>query len=205
MKKVLVLGDLSKCRYHDLTELRPLTESLAGEYEICMSEDYPDLTVEMLNKFDGIVNYIDNWQDRGNKLAENAMEEYIKNGGRMLVIHCGVIVNSAHRLTQVFGGTFKGHADYQPLVFEAAAGHEVTEGMKTFTVPEEPYRFELSDEQNTELLMTYELEGHKYPAGWLRHHGRGSIIYLLPGHNSRTFDNDEVVQLYRRAVIWVTA
>lgn len=206
MKKLLVLGDLSEYRFHNLAELEPLVKVLEKEYEVCLSEAYPDLTAEALAGISGVINYIDNWQERGNTASEHVLEEYIKNGGRMLVLHCGIILKSAASLRDAFGGSFTGHAQYQPLLFKASeARHEVIEGMHSFTAMEEPYRFDLTEEGHTEVLLTYELEGQEYPAGWVRRHGSGSILYLLPGHNRKTFENEEVLRLCRRAVDWMAA
>lgn len=206
MKKVLVLGDLSDCRYHNLAELEPLVKKLEHGYEVCLSEGYPAVIDEVLAGFSGVVNYIDNWQDRGNAAAELVLENYIRNGGRMLVLHCGIIMKSAESLTDVFGGSFAGHAEYQTLIFNVSrVRHEVTDGIQAFAVPEEPYQFVLSGEEDTEVLLTYELDGQEYPAGWVRRHGRGAILYLLPGHNRKVFENEEVLRLCSRAVDWMTA
>lgn len=72
--------------------------------------------------------------------------------------------------------------------------HPLTKGCGDFTLMEEPYQFEMEEDEK-EIFLTYLYRGEEYPAGWRKSFGEGEIIYLTPGHTPEKFENEEYTKL----------
>lgn len=204
MSKILLLGDRLKARYHSLDEINPLIKVLEEYYEIVVSEDYPEITKGSLEGIDLILNYIDNWQDWGNETAEGVLYDYLHKGGRILTIHCGIILTSATKLLASHGASFKGHAEYDLLTFNRIDDkHYITKDMDSFSIYDEPYEFEFISNRKIEMIMEYDLKGKTYPAAWTVEEGMGKLAYLAFGHDSKTFAQKPVQDIIKRSVDWL--
>lgn len=52
-----------------------------------------------------------------------------------------------------------------------------------------------TDPRSGEILM-------QETAGWVRVAGRGHVVYLMPGHNAREFDDPTYTRIVANAVVW---
>ena len=51
------------------------------------------------------------------------------------------------------------------------------------------------DERNDQMFM-------QDRAGWLKGHGEGEVIYLMPGHAATDFENDNFAQMIMNSITW---
>jgi len=204
-KKILVLGDFTYVRWHSMRELEETFGNMLNPYyEVIFSEDYTDLSTEILEEYDLCINYIDNWEDRGTKQAAAALGNYVHKGGKLLTLHTGIILKTAPELLKMHGATFTGHEEYCELIYSNTnLQHEITQGLRPFAIGEEPYEFELYPETKKEIILQYERQGKYYPAAWVIHHGEGKLVYLSPGHNSTSFKNSSVQELIYASIKWL--
>ncbi|MDF2484340.1 MAG: glycosyl hydrolase [Herbinix sp.] len=204
MSRILLLGDQSRPRYHSLQEIDPLLGRIQEFHEVVESEEYSELKKDQLFDFDVIINYIDNWQDRGNERAEQVLCEYLKEGGKILSIHNGIILKSAVELLRLHGASFQGHAAYDLLTYEKTQrNHFITQDMEPFSIYEEPYEFDFNGVQKVDIILDYHLNGKSYPAGWVTEEGRGRLVYLAFGHDRKTFENKPIQELILRSIDWL--
>ena len=195
MKRILLLGDAANAPYHPLTRVEPgLRRALDGLGTLEVRTDYRALKCAELSQFDMIVSYIDTFPDMGPFEAELA--QYIRGGGRVLALHNGIITPDGSALASCYGGVFLTHPEYQPLRYRAAPQAGWLEP-RAFEMAEEPYMVRPLDGEN-EVFLTFELDGHAFPAGWIRRAGRGSVLYLAPGHDDRTTENPAFTHLLRQ-------
>ena len=204
-KTCLILGDTANAKWHFLDKAEPaLREVLADAYELTFSEAYPDLTLDGLRAYDLVVNYIDNWAERGTVAAGVALQTFVSTGGQLLCLHSGIIQRNPFFLQQMQGGAFTKHEAYATLNYRnTEVVHPVTSGVEAFSMGEEPYEFLLDPLTERTLLQEYELNGAVYPAAWVIDYGFGRIVYLAQGHDARSFAVPGFRQLIRNSALWL--
>lgn len=204
MSKILLLGDRSEVLYHNMDEMKPLINVLEEHYEVVVSEDYPEITKNSLVGIDLILNYIDNWQNRGNEKVEGVLCDYLLEGGRILTVHSGILITSASKLLALHGASFNGHEDYDLLTFKRLGdSHYITKDMNSFSIYDEPYEFEFMSDRKVDIIMEFEFKGKTYPAGWTVEEGAGKLAYLAFGHDSKTFAQKPVQEIIKRSIDWL--
>jgi trehalose utilization protein len=180
-----------------------LIDRLKEYYDLEVSEDYQVITKEYLKGFDLIMNYIDNWEDRGNEETELSLFDYVTEGGRILTLHCGIIVKSAAKLLALHGASFRGHEEYDLLMYKKPKEHFITESMEQFFIYEEPYEFDFFNYHKLEIILEYERNGKTYPGGWTTKEGKGKLAYLAFGHDQYTFVEKPIQELILRSIEWL--
>lgn len=204
MGKILLLGDKENPPYHNLAEMNPLIQRLEELYEIVISEEYPNISKEELNSFDLVINYIDNWEERGKDEAEKTFYEYFIEGGRILTLHRGIVLKSADKLLKLHGASFIGHEQYDLLTFtKSEREHPITKDMGSFSIYEEPYEFHFVQGKELDIFLSYTFNKKQYPAGWTSEEGEGKLVYLAFGHSESTFAETAVQELVLKAIEWL--
>jgi len=204
MGRILLVGDKKKPRYHSLVEITPFIQRLKQFHEVVVSEDYPQICKEELSGFDLVLNYIDNWEERGNKEAEQALYEYFIEGGRILTLHGGIILKQSDKLLGLHGATFKGHEEYDLLTYtKSEKEHPITKGMESFSIHDEPYEFDFFPDKELDIFLSYTLNDKVYPAGWTSKDGEGRLVYFAFGHSESTFVENAVQELVLKGIEWL--
>lgn len=192
-KNALLLGDNLKADYHPLSKVEKLMTCLWEDMlTIHSTEDYEEL-LELQN-YDVCILYGDRFKNPVLEEYAIAIEEFVQRGGKLLIIHNGISMQSSDRFARMVGARFINHPDYTDLVYYGMQeGLEQFGFEKEFEIQEEPYRFEFVDGEEVTLLFEYEHKteggGIRYPGGWTREYGSGRMVYLAPGHDSRSFEN----------------
>ena len=202
MKKALLLGDYTMATWHPLREVDEEIKRILSDYEIDICECYPALTVERLQEYDFVINYIDAYDSRGDADLAAAFITYVASGGVMMVLHNGIIAHKHRELEQMYGGAFTHHPKHDLLKFVHADSHPLGKTIMPFSVDEEPYMFTMSNIAEITILMNFEYKGERYPAVWVRAFGKGKILYITPGHNAKTFRNEGMEILIRQGALW---
>jgi type 1 glutamine amidotransferase len=203
-RKALLLGDYTYPEFHPLQGIdREVTHILQDWMTVQCSENRKMLLKENISGFDLCISYVDNWKDPMSPQQTAGLLSYVSGGGGLLVLHNGISMSSNYEIAQLLGAKFARHPAYAPLEFRTAApDHPVMEGIASFAMDEEPYRFEFDPFTHKTVLLEYELEGDVRPAGWAHTYGLGRVVYLMPGHHQVTFRNKHFERLMVQAAKW---
>ena len=185
MKKVLILGDNERAVYHPLERMLPGMKKALEGYEVEAVIDYRTMSAkDLLEAAPVMINYIDNYQENGD--FDQILEEYLRLGGRMIALHCGIINREGSILEEAYGGNFITHPEYRNLNYKVSDGCSWLTG-KAFSFGEEPYQIRQTDgERQYFLSYTDDKEECADAAGWVRKYHKGTVLYLQPGHDERT-------------------
>jgi type 1 glutamine amidotransferase len=202
-KRAILIGDNTLADWHPLKGPgKEITEALS-EFEIVQSEDYDQFREENLKQYDLCISFIDRWNYRMTDDQTCGLLSYVCHGGGLLIIHNGIALQARYELAQLAGGKFLGHPEEKVLNYKpTSSGHVIMEGIEAFAVKEEPYRFELDNMVETQILMEYEDEGKLWPAAWAHDYGFGRVAYLSPGHNIETYRDPMFRKIIGRSGLW---
>ncbi len=204
-KKAILIGDNGKMKYHPLSGPDRELSDILDEFEMEITEDYDSFKEESLKAFDLCISFTDCWDDKLGDEQAVGLLSYVAHGGGLLSIHNGISLCGRYELAQLHGGKFTGHPEQKVLTYTPAfPGHVITDGIKSFSVLEEPYMFDMDDFTDTSILLEYESEGRKWPAAWAHVYGMGRVVYLSPGHNLETFLEPVYRKLISRSAAWAT-
>jgi len=202
-KKILVIGDYETARFHPLKGVDERLVKILKDYEVTCTENYAHLTSEELKKYGLLINYADAWQTRGTRQSAGAILSYIAEGGSMLTFHSGIIMSSMPEMEFLQGGHFTGHPEACELTYSPTeTEHQILEGIQPFTIFEEPYRINMAELAEPEILLTYFHDGQDFPAAWTLLYGMGKVVYLSVGHQAKSFDNEMYAKLILNSVAW---
>jgi len=202
MKKALLFGDYKAGTWHPLRDVDEAIIRVLDDFEVTVCEEYPALTLEALQAYDVVINYIDAWGKRGNTDFAGALIGYVAGGGALLSLHGGIIAHSLSEIEQMIGGSFTNHPPREVIEYVHSAPHPIMRGVDPFSLDEEPYMFTMDNVAKLTMLMEYVYKGEKYPAAWLRGYGRGKSCYLSMGHTAESFENEGCAKLLRRCALW---
>jgi type 1 glutamine amidotransferase len=209
-KKALFLGDYTDPGWHPAKDAdKYISKALEDNFKVKCTEDYGKLAIEELKTYDLIINYADCWGKKCSKETIAAIITYVVNGGGILSIHNGILVpaEGGSELRQLFGARFTGHSEYKPLDFYRAIQykeHPILKDFAPFTMGEEPYEFEMDTFADLQMLLEYRRAGQRFPAVWARNYGLGRMVYLVPGHDNRSFEVPAFQKLITRSAEWLT-
>ena len=74
---------------------------------------------------------------------------------------------------------------------EVYMNHKFTDGREKTVL----MGFRFLDDRNGQMFM-------QDRAGWLKKHGKGEVVYLMPGHSATDFENDNFAQMILNAITW---
>lgn len=195
-QKILILGDEEKAPYHPLSRVLPgIRNALSEMGQIDACTEYSNLKIEQLNQYTGIISYLDNYKQLEG--FDDILAEYIIQGGKVLALHNGIITLERSRLEQAYGGNFITHPPYCLLEYhvENKKKNQWNCG-KLFCMEEEPYMVQRFDEKS-EVFMRFKYKETLYDAGWYREYYKGRVVYLAPGHDERTAQQDVFQKVLR--------
>ncbi len=179
MKKALMLGNYV-ARYHSAkgvdTRLRELLE---GRFEIDYTEDEGRLDVKTLMGYDMVISYLEFSKEPLSDEQVHALVSFVSGGGALVAFHNGISLQRRPEFMQLVGAKFTGHPHYDGLpqisYKVVKLDHPIMEGIADFTMGDEPYRFQMEELADKELLLEYEYEDTRWPAGWVRTFGKGRV------------------------------
>ena len=205
ISKGIILGDYTNPPYHPLKDVDVEIKGIfQEEIEFEATEDYSMLNYEKLNNYHLLVLYTDCFSVPQPKAYINSIIKYVENGGNLLVIHNGISLQEDEAFVDLIGARFTGHPDYTELKISVKEPkHPISEGIDEFIIPEEPYRYELKEDDNKLIILDYTHEGQIYPAAWCKFIGKGKLVYLMPGHNLASFKNENYRKIIYQSGKWL--
>lgn len=199
MKKIFVFGMYEKAMYHPLTGVAQYLESILPDVQFTFTEQIMDLC--RLEEYDGVISYWDDWNQPIPEEASLALQQYVKNGGSLLVLHNGISVQLQEPLAKMIGARFLTHPAQEEITF-CLKDTVFTKGCSKFQLVEEPYQFDMEDDDK-DVFMHYVYHGKAYPAAWHKTYGKGEVIYLMPGHTPEKFRNAEYTKLVQNCILYL--
>lgn len=196
MKRILVLGMYEDAMYHPLTGVDEYLKRILPEYEFVITDDVWELC--NVSTYAGFISYWDDWNNKIPDGAADALFDYVQQGGKVLALHNGISLQLQEKLKVMLGGKFLTHPAQEEITF-VLEECELTEGCGDFSLMEEPYQFELVEDDKN-IFMTYLYRGEEYPAGWRKNFGAGEVIFLTPGHTAEKFQNPSYTRLIQNCV-----
>jgi type 1 glutamine amidotransferase len=204
--KALLIGNNDDAPYHPLHAVdSQLQTILKNEIEVVSSDDYDQLIISNLSQYNLCISYTDCWSGSISDQQMAGLLTYVAGGGNVLVLHCGISIQTRHEGAQLVGARFTGHPESDNLSFRLESlDHPILKGISTFEMMEEPYRFNLGVLTEREILLSYAHEGEMWPAAWTQTFGLGRVVYLMPGHELASFQHPEYAKLLVNTVRWLT-
>lgn len=188
MKKILVLGDYVGSPYHPFTGVDEEIKSIIGDaYEVVCTGNYNSILE--INDYDLFISYTDCWKNEPIDDEKTAsLLSYVALGGKMLVIHCGISLQTRSEIAQMMGAKFLNHPKKTILNVQVIDEKEVlTKNISSFETFEEPYRFEFEKNSELTFITNYVDEGEIYRNSWKKKFGKGEIVFLMNGHCADNF------------------
>jgi type 1 glutamine amidotransferase len=207
IKKALLLGDYSHPLGHPSHPLTEVDKEIEGIFKdifsLTCTEDYNILTSEHLRDYDLCILYVDCWGKMVGKAFTHNLYNFIKDGGGILIIHNGISLDSNIEYAEMVGAKFLGHPPRAKLTVKSTGSNDyIMDGISEFEIEDEPYRFEMFNNSEKSIFMIYYHEGKTYPAGWTRQIGKGKLVYIMAGHDTKSFENVAYRKIILRSGLW---
>ncbi|MCL2014979.1 MAG: ThuA domain-containing protein [Defluviitaleaceae bacterium] len=151
--------------------------------------------------------------------VQQAFIDFIADGGGMLVVHNGLVPGeNTTKLDKVIGSKFKWHPNDCPVVTESIKPHPITKNIEQFCEVDEHYYLDILANDIDVIMASYSAaqgSPEKYtedpyhnapakiePSGYVRHHEKGRICVLTPGHHLKVWHNANFQLLLDNSLRW---
>ncbi|NEA31535.1 ThuA domain-containing protein [Streptomyces sp. SID13031] len=140
------------------------------------------------------------------------LEGFLARGGGLLAIHSSTIafpgLQSWHQAVGAIweqGKTFHPPLD-RTLVRRTEVKHPIADGLGDFWVEDERYSdLDLADGSAIEVVYVHTHDDVTHPLVWAREYGGGRVVYSALGHDARSYESSDHVELLRRSTEWLKA
>ncbi|MGN7168854.1 ThuA domain-containing protein [Paenibacillus cellulositrophicus] len=134
------------------------------------------------------------------------LQRYVSVGGGLLVLHSGTVgYRDIEDVRRLVGGVFHHHPEQCPVTVEPVQDTEITRGVHAFTLQDEHYFMDMTDQSDVNIFMVTRSEHGEQPGGWTRTEGEGRVCVLTPGHNLAVWLHPGYQQLLRQALTWTAS
>ncbi|MBO9377047.1 hypothetical protein GG804_09725 [Sphingomonas histidinilytica] len=136
------------------------------------------------------------------------LDDHVRLGGRLLVIHTGTICwDNQPGWPAIMGGGWQWGVSYHPplgavRVELTEAGRARSDGPSRFEIVDEAYH-QLSPTADCEILAMADAGEGAQPVAWLRHHGRGRVGVDALGHDGRSLRDPGHAALIGAMLSWL--
>lgn len=199
--KILVIGNYTDAMYHPLGGVDEELKKIFPDIELFCTDETKRLLDLKTEKIAGVISYLDIWNGQLTDTESEALYSFVAEGGALLILHNGISIQSQDKLKIMMGGKFITHPPMEKIEFKVKS-HEITMGCEDFYMEEEPYQFEL-EEDDKEIFLTYIYRKKEYAAGWSKCIGKGHIVFLTPGHTAGIFKNTNYIKLIQNSMQWL--
>ncbi|MDF2538320.1 MAG: ThuA protein, partial [Herbinix sp.] len=194
LKKIFFLGTVN-AQYHPMEGIDERLTELLTDFKVTAFRDSKVLEPSKLKDCTVFILYREFNLPALTEDETAALLTYVAEGGALFVLHNGISVQGKSELSQLIGAKFTGHPPYDtlPEIFyhREQPSHPIFTGVSDFKMYDEAYQFEMDSFADKEILLSYDFEGSRVPAGWVRGYGKGRMLYLCCGHNKECFFNTE--------------
>jgi len=140
--------------------------------------------------------------------AERGLAGHLQRGGALLGMHVSATsMTTMSGWSSMLGGhwvrgrTMHPKQDLATILVRSGA-HPIVEGLADFTVFDERYSY-LHTNPDITVLCEHFTDQQMHPIVWARQSGTGRVVYDGLGHDTRSYDSADHVELLRRSVGWL--
>lgn len=198
--EILFLGHNSE--HHHSEKLAPILSAALFKKGINISytADPDDLNPEKLNQYDGLIIYANH--DEITPSQEKALLDFVEKGGGFIPIHsASYCFRNSQKYVELVGAQFKSHDTGTFVAKIINNSHPITKDLQEFETWDETYVHHQHN-QDREVLMVREENGHQEPWTWTRTHGAGRVFYTAYGHDERTWSHPGFHALVENGILW---
>ena len=138
-------------------------------------------------------------------ISASALEKligFVKEGGGILAIHAATAsFKETLPYFEILGGRFIGHGPVEKFKVRNVKG-EIFGNLGNFVVTDELYIHEL--QPGIQVHFTAKHEGKDVPIVWTYWYGNGKVCYAVPGHTTKSMQNETYQEVLKRGLLWVT-
>lgn len=209
---------LSGSNNHDWEKTTKVLENIFLSeriFDYCVTLKPDTLDKTDLEEFDVILSNWNSWPEneiRWPEQAENALSEFIKNGGGFVTFHSSTSAfyewPEFEKITTAAWIEGTSHGKNSPTkVNIESQDHPVTQGMNDFFIFDELW-IDAEDNPEFEVLGTATNNKLKneakptQPAIMVSHYGKGRIFHTILGHDARAMRNSGFQALLKRGIEW---
>lgn len=129
------------------------------------------------------------------------LPERIKNYDLVGIHSASDSFKNSDRYGQLIGGRFSGHAHGTFTVEVVDKWHPITVGLKEFEITDEDYQHAYHPEADIHVIARK--KGDDRNMAWVKHVGKGRLVYLANGHGVAAFKTPGFQKLLVNAMYWV--
>lgn len=144
----------------------------------------------------------------------DAFEQWLKDGGAFLGIHCATDTLASHpRYPQIIGAKFDGHPWEADATVTIKVHEPDWEACKPYapgaTFQEEIYHFKDFDPTQVRVLMSLDMsrtelkKPYHVPIAWCKSYGRGKVFYTELGHRDDVWASERYQAHLIGAIQWL--
>lgn len=198
--------------WHPFAETTPIIARLLDELGVTVSiaADVDEALTEGITA-DLLVVHLGQPRDGAAVPAPSAglgLREYLRSGRPLLGVHVAAtsFIDEPDWAAALGGHWLRGVSMHpeQSSAHVRMRAHPVTSGVADFSVFDERYT-DLSVSDEVEVLATHRHNGADHPLLWLREANAayGRAVYDALGHDARSYDSAEHLEVLRRLVRWL--
>ena len=177
-----------------------------------VSNDSSIFSTINLDQFQTVI-FINNNGDILGDIQKNAIQNFIKSGKGIVVLHGGILANKNWPwFEQLIGAKFADHPQIQHAKLTLATDdHPVNKGLpQQWQHRDEWYNFVLMPVNIEPLILIDEssyqggTHGVYHPIAWIREHGAGRVFYSAMGHTEESWANEIFLQHIANGISYAT-
>lgn len=190
-----------------------------NEWEVTTTRDTSVFSLKKIMRFDVII-FNNNCGNRGKIFSESqqlAFQQYIRNGGGFVAIHCGGAIwkegDSFQKWYEdLVGVSMINHPAVQPanLHIDNPAETITNHLPKVWKVKDEWHQFDRNPRENVTVLATldensYEGEpkmGGDHPFIWYQHFDGGRSFFSSLGHTKEIYADPQYQKMIEKGILW---
>lgn len=168
------------------------------------------LTYELLDEYQVIVcckgNQINGanqnawFEENVTEIMPEDFEAWVKKGNGMLFIHAGNTYKKGNKMAELSGNYFIGHPPRCTIDLKVGK-HVITEGIHDFSIRDEHYQIEVTEDVDIFLKSSSETGGQQI-AGYSKRVEKGRVCVLTPGHILDVWRKQDYLKLVQNAIEW---
>lgn len=188
-------------------------------WEVITTKDTSVLSLKNLLSYDVVI-FNNNCGNSGpimSKSQHQAMQQYVRNGGGFVGIHCaGAIWHEEDSFQkwyeELIGTRLVDHPRVQEakLIVEDTCHMSTSHLPKEWIVTDEWHRFSVNPRENVNVLISvdedsYEGEqkmGGDHPFTWYQHHDGGRSFFTSLGHTEEIFEDVNYQKMVGQGIVW---
>lgn len=186
---------------HDFDASAPLIErALAERFDVIQTRELEDLRELSNGNYQAVIIHTQGPKGQLTDELAHSLKRFVQSGGGMVGVHCaaGSFVDNATYL-QLIGSQFQTHSPIMDFTVRFTdKSHFIAARCDDFSITDELYVLQKHADFQTIAVAHY--HGQDRPMAYQRAMGKGTVIYLANGHDTRALGNRYFQRMLERSV-----